>query len=189
MHWCDRWSLLPVREQVDRQLLRNRGGLGNIKTALWLPACGYISFGLISIPIRLFKAARSERVALKQVYKVAPEDSASPQSAKGRGKKAEEEEAIAPVRRVASTGESDEIVPPAKVLKGFEFEEGRFVTIEPEELKALEAKTATEMEVLEFVKLEEVDPVYFEMSYYVRPEPGGKRHLRFCLRHCGARAW
>jgi DNA end-binding protein Ku len=94
------------------------------------------------------------------------------------GKKALEEppeETIAPVRRVASAGDSAEILPETNVLKGYEFEDGRFVTIDPEELKALETQTATQMEVLEFVRLADVDPVYFETSYYVRPEPGGEK--------------
>jgi len=49
------------------------------------------------------------------------------------------------------------------------------VTIEDDERKALESKTAAQMEVLEFVPLTEVDPVYFETSYYIRPDPGGEK--------------
>ena len=151
-------------------------------TSVWR---GFISWGLISIPVQLYKAARAERVALRQVYRVAPEsgaggNSASPQrAARGRGKQEKEpppaEEAVAPVRRVASTGAGDGVLSDTAILKGFEFEDGRFVTIEPEELKALEERTGSQMEVLEFVPLQQIDPVYFETSYYVRPDPGGEK--------------
>lgn len=152
-------------------------------TSVWR---GYISFGLISIPVRLFKAARTERISLRQVYKVSADTDAEsedgPSSTRRRGRasgkqkgKEPVEEAIAPVRRVASTGDASDILPETKVLKGYEVEDGRFVTIDAEELKALETRTATQMEVLEFVRLQDVDPVYFETSYYVRPEPGGEK--------------
>src|SRR5205809_437990 len=96
---------------------------------------GYITFELISIPVQLFKAARAERVALRQVYRVSPEPtpgpspvpprtSTAPRSGKKRTKETpaepEErvEEVIAPVRRVASTGAPDGILADTKILKG-----------------------------------------------------------------------
>ena len=115
-------------------------------TSVWR---GYIAFGLISIPVQLFKAARAERVALRQVYRVTTEPPPRPKivssqgAGKGRAKREKEpervEETVAPIRRVASTGEADGVLSDAKILKGYEFEDGRFVTIEDEELKALEA--------------------------------------------------
>src|SRR5205823_9827082 len=59
--------------------------------------------------------------------------------------------------------------------KGYEFRKGEYVIIEPEELKRIEPKTAKAMEILEFVKAEEIDPIYFESSYYLMPEEAGKR--------------
>jgi DNA end-binding protein Ku len=149
-------------------------------TSVWR---GYVSFGLISIPVQLFKAARAERVELRQVYRVSADQTSDEKSSregsagKGRQKKTKTpiEEAVVPVRRAATTGEAERILPDEKLLKGFEFEDGRFVTIEDEELKALETRTGSQMEVLEFVPLQAVDPVYFEASYYVRPEPGGEK--------------
>ena len=184
---------------------------------------GYITFGLISIPVRLFRAARPERVNLKQLYRVQ-----SPQTANQTARQqandpeqdandAEEEpepvaasapsrtggvtlrsagpqpvpyragtsaasnsaapapEVLAPVRRVA-VDESDQSVVPSRALtKGYEYEKDRFVALDPEELKSIVPKTATEMEILEFVKLDDIDPVYFEASYYVRPEGAGEK--------------
>lgn len=112
---------------------------------------------------------------------------------KARGNQAKEpepvEKVVAPIRRVARTGEEDGIFTDTKILKGYEFEDGRFVTMEEEDLKALETRTGSQMEVLEFVPLTEVDPVYFETSYYVRPDPGGEKPSRFCSRGCSVRGW
>jgi len=81
-----------------------------------------------------------------------------------------------PIRRVAAAaGDEGAPLTNAKIQKCYEFEAGRFVTIEDDERKALESKTAAQMEVLEFVPLTEVDPVYFETSYYIRPDPGGEK--------------
>ncbi len=62
-----------------------------------------------------------------------------------------------------------------RLVKGYEFRKGEYVVIEPEEIKKIEPKTAKTMEILEFVKQEEIDPVYFESSYYLAPdEAAGK---------------
>jgi DNA end-binding protein Ku len=60
-------------------------------------------------------------------------------------------------------------------VKGYEYEKNRYIAIEKEELKSIEPKTATEMQIEEFVKLAEVDPVYFETSYYLVPEEAGRK--------------
>jgi Ku protein, prokaryotic len=62
-----------------------------------------------------------------------------------------------------------------EIVKGYEFRKGEYVVIEPEEIKKIEPKTAKTMEILEFVKSDEIDPVYFESSYYLMPEEAGKR--------------
>jgi DNA end-binding protein Ku len=60
-------------------------------------------------------------------------------------------------------------------VKGYEYRKGEYVIIEPDEIKKIEPKTAKAMEILEFVKGDDVDPVYFEASYYLMPEEAGKR--------------
>jgi DNA end-binding protein Ku len=59
--------------------------------------------------------------------------------------------------------------------KEIEYEKGRYVTIDPDELRAIAPATSAEMEITEFVRLHEIDPVYFEVSYYVRPEDAGRK--------------
>jgi DNA end-binding protein Ku len=85
------------------------------------------------------------------------------------------EPVLEPVRQVSVRKESDQVLSEKSVVKGYEYEKDRYVVIEPEELKSIAPKTATEMQIEEFVNLAEVDPVYFETSYYVVPEEAGQK--------------
>lgn len=68
-----------------------------------------------------------------------------------------------------------EVVDRSDMVKGYEYRKDEYVVVEPEEIKKIEPKTAKTMEILEFVKADEVDPVYFESSYYMLPEEAGRR--------------
>jgi DNA end-binding protein Ku len=165
---------------------------------------GYLTFGLISIPVRLFRAARAERVSFRRLYRqeapamrepaepMRPFESAfaapaaEPEAKTMRaGRRAEPEPEIipqtpvrpilSPVQQVSVRHGSDEVLPEESVVKGYEYEKGRFVAIENEELKSAAPKTSTQMEIEEFVELSEIDPVYFETSYYVTPEQAGEK--------------
>lgn len=156
---------------------------------------GYITFGLVSIPVRLVKAARAERVKMREVYTVPAQNSHQPEvplsqiadsaPASRLGpvlaspRTAELEVAgqptvLAPVRRISINDEGKQI-PRSEVGKGYEVEKGRFIPFDREELKALIPKTSTNMELVEFVHLGAVDPIYFETSYYVQPETAGEK--------------
>jgi DNA end-binding protein Ku len=159
---------------------------------------GYLTFGLISIPVRLFRAARAERVSLKKLFR-APAGSRSLASHKEPEDSSEEDDAVAaapeesaekpqgdepvwppspvlaPVQQVSVRHGTDEILNRGALVKGYEYEMDRYVAIEKEELKSIEPKTVTEMQIEEFVKLAEVDPVYFETSYYLVPEEAGRK--------------
>jgi DNA end-binding protein Ku len=67
------------------------------------------------------------------------------------------------------------VVERSDIVKGYEYRKDEYVVVEPEEIKKIEPKTAKTMEILEFVKAEEVDPVFFESSYYLMPEEAGRR--------------
>jgi DNA end-binding protein Ku len=69
----------------------------------------------------------------------------------------------------------EEVIERSDTVKGYEYRKGEYVVVEPEEIKKIEPKTAKAMEILEFVPANEVDPVYFESSYYLVPEEAGKR--------------
>lgn len=147
---------------------------------------GYITFGLISIPVRLFRAARAERVSFRRLYREeAPPPASAPEhrtneprlklvSSKSK-EVAQPEPILSPVQQASVREGSDEVLPAKSVVKGYEYEKNRFVEIDAEELKAAAAQTSSEMEIQEFVKLADIDPVYFETSYYVTPEEAGEK--------------
>jgi len=114
---------------------------------------GYLAFGLISIPIRLSPAARTERISFNQLHKVCHTRLKQP--------------------LFCST--CDRMVERSEVEKGYEHEKGQYLLFTQEELDEVEPETAHTMEILEFVKLDEVDPVYFDASYYIAPEEAGQR--------------
>ncbi len=105
------------------------------------------------MPVRLFSGARGSRISFNQLHR---DDHVRVK-----------QQLICPAD--GKVLERDEIV------KGYEYRKGEYVIIEPEELKKIEPKTAKAMEILEFVKTDDVDPVYFESSYYLQPDEGGEK--------------
>src|SRR5271166_2211764 len=114
---------------------------------------GHLTFGLISMPVRLFSGARSSGISFNMLHR--PD--------KVRVK----QQYICPVENV--------VVDRSEIVKGYEFRKDEYIVIEPEEIKKIEPQTAKTMEILEFVKASDVDPVYFESSYYMLPEEAGRR--------------
>src|SRR5579883_2897618 len=145
---------------------------------------GYISFGLISIPVRLFRAARPERISFRRMYRQSqpepePEpDYEAPAPVKSKFTRAPSAEppelpepaVLTPLKQVSIRPETNERVAETAVVKGYEYEKNRYVALEPEELKSVAPTTSASMEIQEFVQLADIDPVYFETSYYVTPE-------------------
>lgn len=109
---------------------------------------GHLTFGLVSVPIRLYAAARSETVSFNQLHKAC-------------GTR---------VKQKLFCPTCEKSVERSELVKGAEVEGGRFVLVEESDLQAIQPESGTSMEVLEFVKLEEVDPVYFDTSYYMVAE-------------------
>src|SRR5450432_2720110 len=114
---------------------------------------GYLTFGLISMPIRLFSGARSSGISFNQLHR------ADLHRVK--------QQLICPL--------DNKVLDRSEIVKGYEYRKDEYVVIDPEEIKKIEPKTAKTMEILEFVKAGEVDPVYFESSYYLMPEEAGRR--------------
>jgi DNA end-binding protein Ku len=114
---------------------------------------GYLTFGLISMPVRLFSGARGSHISFHMLHR---DDNVR-------------------VKQQLICPEENKVVERDEIVKGYEYRKGEYVIIEPEEIKKIEPKTAKAMEILEFVKANEVDPVYFESSYYLMPEEAGKR--------------
>jgi DNA end-binding protein Ku len=156
---------------------------------------GHLTFGLVSIPVKLFRAARRERVRLHYVHRPTASDrdsDAAPEDSTDLGQRASgghqrsmdtvppeaEPAPVAPVSRVRQslvTSDDEQPVRRAEVLKGYEVEPERYVVLDPEELKGLQRKTSPNMEIVRSVKLSEIDPVFFETSYYLVPDRGGEK--------------
>src|ERR1043166_4512232 len=114
---------------------------------------GHLTFGLVSFPVRLFSAARSETVSFNLLHK---DDHSR-------------------IRQVTYCQKEDKLVARTDLVKGYEYEKDRYVVIEDEDIRKVAPKTAKVMEILEFVKADQVDPIYLESSYYVAPDEGGEK--------------
>ena len=121
---------------------------------------GFITFGLISIPVKLFPAARSSRIGLHQLHKVC----------KTR------------LRQPLFCPTCNRIVERSEVVKGYEYEDGKYVVIDPEEIKKITPASARSMEILAFVKESEIDPLFFDSSYFVVAEGEGKKAYALLLK-------
>lgn len=84
-------------------------------------------------------------------------------------------ESVVRVRNEPVSGITDAPVQRADIMKGYEVAKDQFVVLSPEEVAALRPRTSTELEITEFVKTEDIDPIYYETSYYVIPEVEGEK--------------
>ena len=141
---------------------------------------GYLVFGLVSIPVRMFRAARAERVKLRQLYR--PARTAPildfPEVAPAREPGTTPPSVVAPVQRVFQAETAQGVREPIErpeLVKGYEYSKGEYVVLDDQELRALAPQTSTEMEIVSFVPFEEVDPIYLETSYYVAPDGIGAK--------------
>jgi DNA end-binding protein Ku len=114
---------------------------------------GHLTFGLVSLPVRLFTAARGETISFNQLHK---EDHSR-------------------VKQVLYCQSEDKPITRDQIVKGYEYEKGKYVVIDDEDIRKVAPKTAKVMEILEFVKGEDVDPVYLDSSYYMAPDEGGEK--------------
>src|SRR4051812_13728459 len=132
---------------------------GRLSLAAMRPlATGTISFGLVSIPVKLFSATESSAAISFNMLHA---------KCGGRVK----QQYICP-------REDNVVVPRDEMIKGYEFAKDRYVTFTPDELKALEEKATQQIEIAEFVPSEKIDPVYFDKPYYLGPEKGADRAYR-----------
>jgi DNA end-binding protein Ku len=119
-------------------------------TSVWK---GHLTFGLVSVPVRLFTAARSESLSFNQLHK---HDNSR-------------------IKQVIYCAAEDKPIPRDEIVKGYEYEKGKYVVIADEDIKKVAPKTARVMEIQEFVKAADVDPVFLESSYYMAPDDGGEK--------------
>ena len=117
-------------------------------------ASGQIAFGLVSIPVKLFSAAESsEKIAFNMLHK----------------------DCGSRVQQQLFCPKDERTIDRTETVKGYEFSRGQYVLFNEEELKALEEKTTQQIDITEFVKSDQIDPIYFSKPYYLGPEKGGAR--------------
>jgi DNA end-binding protein Ku len=124
-----------------------------VPQAIWT---GSVSFGLVTVPVRVVSATRSLDVRFHQL----------------------EEGTNARVRQRRVSEQTGEEVPYEKIVKGYELEPGRYVVVDTEELSALAPKASRQIEIEDFVDLVDIDPVYFEQPYFLVPDRDADKAYR-----------
>jgi DNA end-binding protein Ku len=117
---------------------------------------GSISFGLVSIPVRMFSATESKELRFHFV----------------------ERHDLAPVGYDKVRKDTGEHVDADDIVRAFEIEKGRFVPLEPDDLDRLDIELTHGIDICDFVELDEIDPVYFRQAYYLLPQTGGEKPYR-----------
>jgi DNA end-binding protein Ku len=117
---------------------------------------GTISFGLVSIPVRLYTAASPAGVSFNQLHGVC-------------GSR---------IRQQTFCPKCNKTVERAELVRGYEFAKDQYAQVKDDELKALEGEASKIIDIAEFVPLDQVDPIYFEKTYYLGPDKGGEKAYR-----------
>ncbi|NLM75039.1 MAG: Ku protein [Clostridiaceae bacterium] len=112
---------------------------------------GSISFGLVNIPVNMFAATEDRDVRFKYLHK----------------------KCKTPVKNQRICPTCNEKITSEDIVRGYEYEPGQFVVIEKEDLEAIKPRSAKTIEIMDFVKLSEIDPIFFDKSYYLAPQDTG----------------
>jgi DNA end-binding protein Ku len=112
-----------------------------------------ISFGLVSIPVKLYTTTESSgQISFNMLHQCGTR-----------------------VKQQYWCPTDEKVVPREEMVKGYEFAKGKYVTFTNEEIKALEAEATQMIEIREFLPLAQVDPLHFERAYYLGPDKGGDK--------------
>jgi DNA end-binding protein Ku len=120
---------------------------------------GTISFGLVSIPVRMLSATSSRELRFHFV----------------------DRRDLEPIGYDKVRKDTGEHVDPDDVVRAFELEKGRFIPIEPEDLDRLDVELTHSVDICDFVSLAEIDPIYFRQAYYLVPQEGGEKPYRLLV--------
>jgi len=114
---------------------------------------GSLSFGLVNLPVELRSAVRADHISFRLLH----------------------EEDLAPVKFERVCSRTGEVVPWQEIVKGYEYTKGKFVVLTDEDFKAAALETSKVIDILDFVRTDEIDPRYFETPYYLVPAKGGDK--------------
>ena len=125
--------------------------------AIW---SGAISFGLVSVPVRLFTATESKELKFHFL----------------------DRRDMSPIGYDKVNKDTGKHVEPDDVIRGFEFEKGRFVELEDEDIDRLDIELTHAIDICDFVSIDEIDPLYFRKAYYLLPQEGAEKPYRLLVK-------
>jgi DNA end-binding protein Ku len=128
---------------------------------------GSLAFGLVNIPVELKTAVRSDHISFRLLH----------------------EADLSPIKYERVCEAEGEQVPWSEIVKGYEYEKGRYVVMTDDDFKAAALESSRSLDILDFVKQEEIDPRFFDTPYYLVPSKGGEKAyalLREAIRSSGA---
>ncbi|OBY80009.1 Ku protein [Paenibacillus sp. KS1] len=112
---------------------------------------GAISFGLVHVPVKMHTATEDKDISMRMIHK----------------------ECGSPLSYVRSCPVCDKEVAWDEIIKGYEYEKGRFVLFDKEELEQLQEEANRAISIIDFVDLQEIDPIYYQKTYYLSPDQAG----------------
>jgi DNA end-binding protein Ku len=117
---------------------------------------GHLTFGLVTIPVKLYTATDAKDIRFRLLHK----------------------SCMTPIQNKRFCPHHDQIVEWNDVVRGFEYAKGKFVPLSEDDLESVPLDTAGTVSVTSFVNLQEIDPIYYERSYYLAPDEGGQKAFR-----------
>lgn len=117
---------------------------------------GTISFSLVAIPVRLVKAVKAGRISFRTLHRTD----------------------YSPLARRMFCPKHEQLVPHDEIIRGYELALGRYLPITDEELESVSPERSRTIEIIDFIDLDEVDPLYFDHPYYLAPLKGGEKAYR-----------
>ncbi|MEB3100898.1 non-homologous end joining protein Ku [Ferviditalea candida] len=120
---------------------------------------GAISFGLVHVPVKMFSATQDKDISLRYIH----------------------DKCGSPLAYVRSCPICNREVEWEEIAKGYEYDKGRFVTFQKDELEQIQSAASKEIKILDFVDLKEIDPIYFQKTYYLSPAETGANAYNLLL--------
>lgn len=120
---------------------------------------GAISFGLVHVPVKMFSATEDKDISMRMIHK----------------------ECGSPLSYVRSCPSCEKEVEWAEITRGYEYDKGRFVLFDKDELDSIGPGANKEIRILDFVDLNEIDPIYFQKTYYLSPDSTGSNAYNLLL--------
>jgi len=124
--------------------------------AIWT---GTISFSLVAIPVQLVRAVEPGRVSFRMLHS----------------------RDYSPLVRRMVCPEEEKIVPPDEIIRGYEIGPGKHILVTEEELESVSPERSRTIEIVEFIDMKDVDPIYYDHPYYLVPAKGGEKSYRLLV--------